>query len=147
MPANKLNTAGFMAGLKNSDKMSEEELKRALKEKFDKKKLEGSEMIMTENGFMSTALPNATRNFDAGSNFIGIEFIILVKKGTPAMNVSTLSFKSEEKEILIAPGTKFKVLDMQLDGNANILYGNKESWKIYLSTIPDSEEGILTKTA
>ena len=106
-------------------------------------------MIMTDKGFMSTAMPNATKNFDAesGSGGIGIEFIILAKKGTPALNVSTISFKPEEKEIVIAPGTKFKVLDMKLDGDGKILHGNEKSWKIYLSTIPDSEEGILNDAA
>ena len=57
------------------------------------------------------------------------------------------SSKPEEKELLLAPGTKFKVLDMQLDGEANILYGKEGSWKIYLSTISESEEGIQKKVA
>ncbi len=144
-----LSTAGFMLGLENPDEMTEEELKTALKEKFNESKLNGTEMIMTEKGFMSTSLPNATSNFKAisGSGKIGIEFIILAKKGTPAINVSTVSFKPQEKELLLAPGTKFKVLDMQLDGEANILYGKEGSWKIYLSTISESEEGIQKKVA
>jgi hypothetical protein len=144
-----LSTAGFMLGLENPDEMTEEELKTALKEEFNKSKLNGTEMIMTEKGFMSTSLPNATNNFKAvsGSGKIGIEFIILAKKGTPALNISTVSSKPEEKELLLAPGTKFKVLDMQLDGEANILYGKEGSWKIYLSTISESEEGIQKKVA
>ena len=143
-----LSTAGFMAGINNPNELTEEELKSRLKEIFEKKKSEGSEMIMTEKGFMSTSMPDATSNFEARcGNGIGIEFIILAKKGTPAINVSTISFKPEEKELLICPGTKFKVLDMQLDGDANILYGNEKSWKIYLTTIPESEEGILNNAA
>ncbi len=144
-----LSTAGFMLGLKNPDSMTAEELKEQLKEKFEKSKIDGTEMIMTEKGFMSTSLPSATANFSAksGTGGIGIEFIILAKKGTPALNVSTVSFKKEEKELLIAPGTKFKVLDMQLDGDAEILHGKKGSWKIYLASIPDSEEGILNDAA
>ncbi len=140
-----ISTAGFMAGFENAGEMSEDELKEALKKKFS----EGSEMIMKDKAFMSTALPDATVKFSAesGSGGIGIEFIILVKKGTPAMNVSTVSFKENEKEILIAPETKFKVVDMKLDGDAEIIEGNKKSWKIYLSTIPQSKEGILKETA
>ena len=76
-----LSTAGFMLGLENPNEMTEEELKTALKEKFNESKLNGTEMIMTEKGFMSTSLPNATSNFKAisGSGKIGIEFIILAK--------------------------------------------------------------------
>ena len=60
-------------------------------------------------------------------SLVGIEFtlelnfIILVKKGTHAVDVSSVSSKKEEKELLLAPGTKFKVLRMELDGNAEIV--------------------------
>ena len=49
--------------------------------------------------------------------------------------------------MLIAPGTKFKVVDAQLDGKADIMVGNKKSWKIYLESIPVSEEGIKKEGA
>ena len=131
---------GFMLGI-NAEKMPEEELKKLLKER----KESGEPMIAVEKGYMSTALPDATKHFDARGNIdsIGVEFIILVKKGTPALNISSISSFREESEVVLAPNTKFKVVDMQLDGDAEIYHGDPKSWKVYLTTIPQSEEGIL----
>ncbi len=135
-----LKVMGEMMGLSDLDSISADELKKKLKEKFDN----SSEMIVTEKGFMSTSMPDAGRFFPAGDEYgIGIEFVILVKKGTPAVNVSKISTKPEEGELLIAPGTKFKVVDMQLDGEGTITCGNEKSWKIYLASVPTSQDGIL----
>ena len=110
-------------------------------------------MIVTEKGFMSTSMPHAEKLFDAGtSNSIGIEFMIVLKKGTPAINVSSLSAIKTEQELLVAPGTKFEIIDMSLDAEdrdelAQIHKGNKKSWKIYLRSIPDSNEGVKREAA
>ena len=138
-----LNTIAFMMGLNNAGEINSEDLKSMLKEKFES----GEKIIVSEKGFMSTALPHAKKNFDAGSTNLGIEFMILLKKGTSAVNVSSRSAFKEEEEILLAPGTKFEIVDMQLDGDAEIYHGNKKSWKIYLKTIPDSKEGIRKEAA
>ena len=139
-----LQTAAHMLGVDPTG-IDEEQLKSLLKERFNS----GKEMIMTDHGFISTALPGAEKNFDAssGSGGIGIEFMILAKKGTSAINVTSISSHSDERELLICPGTKFRVVGMKLDGDANILYGNEKSWKIYLESIPASEEGKINQAA
>ena len=91
-------------------------------------------------------MPFATAPFSAGDNgIIGIEFIIRCNKGTAAFNVEDISLVGGESELLLAPGTKFRLIDAQLDGKADIKKGNKKSWKIYLETIPVSEEGVEKK--
>ncbi len=122
-----------------------------IKEKLQKKIGEGDELILTEQAMMSTAFPFAEKVYDAGvSGFddyadpkeIGIEYIILAKKGTAAANVIEGSNHRQEGELLISQKTKFRIVKAQLDGDANIIYGNKYSWKIYMVTVPESENGI-----
>ena len=63
------------------------------------------------------------------------------------MNIQSISASPDECELLMAPGTKFRVIDAKLDGNANIMFGNKKCWKIYLESIPVNEEGIKKEVA
>ncbi len=46
--------------------------------------------------------------FPAGTddNSPGIEFIVLLKKGTPAINIAGKGDVADEGEVLVAPGTK-----------------------------------------
>ena len=139
-----VKTIAHMLGMQ-ADKVSEEELKEFLKERMKS----GEDLIAQDKGFVSTSLPFAETPYAAGQEGgqIGIEFIIRCKKGTAAINVQSISNVKEEAEVLIAPGTKFKVVDAQLDGKADIMVGNKKSWKIYLESIPVSEEGIKKEGA
>ena len=122
-----------------------------IKEKLQRKIGEGEELILTEKAMMSTALPFAEKVYDAGVSGggdyddpkeIGIEYIILAKKGTAAANVIEGSNNKPESEVLISQNAKFRILKAELDGDSQIIYGNKYSWKIYMVTVPESENGI-----
>ena len=142
----RVGTLANMMGipLKNVDNFSENDIKKMFKDRLKSEK----ELIISDKGLVSTSLPSARKFFDAGGgDTIGIEFIIKCKKGTAAMNIQSISEFPEEGELLIGANTKFKVVDAQFDGKANILHGHKKSWKIYLETIPESEEGIKRKAA
>ena len=116
-----------------------EEIKSVLEERINS----GKELILNESAMMSTAFPFAKTKYDAGRDGdIGIEYIILVKKGTTAANIISMANFKNEGELLIAQNTKFRVIKTNLDGDAHILHGNKKSWKIYLETIPESENGV-----
>ena len=142
---NGVQTIANMLGMKRPEQLKEEEIKSALKELMGS----GKEVIVQDKGVFSTSLPFAQTPYAAGDpgGQIGIEFIIRCKKGTAAINIQSLSNVKEEAELLIGPGTKFKVVDAQLDGKADIMVGNKKSWKIYLESIPVSEEGIKKEGA
>jgi len=131
-----VKTLASMMGLPNYDKMSMEEIKKTFLDQYDM----GEEVILSDKSFMSTSLPYAGSNFGAGDDYaIGIEFMILMKKGTAAMNIASLSRKGDEEEVLVAPGTKFKVIKADLDGDSDIIHGNKKSWKIWLVSVNDQE--------
>jgi len=143
---NGVGTLASMLGIpRNTDQFSEKQVKKMFKDALKRNK----ELIITDKGLVSTSQPSAREFFSAGINDddIGIEFIIKCKKGTAAMNIESISRLPQEAELLIGANTKFKVLDAQLDGRANILHGSKRSWKIYLETIPVSEEGVQKKVA
>ena len=133
-----VKTLAHMMGLENADQMNMEQIKEAFEDQF----YGGNEVILSDKSFMSTSLPFATSNFGAGDGLesIGIEFMILMKKGTQAMNISSLSSKRNEQEVLVAPGAKFKVIKAELDGDADILYGSKKSWKIWLVSVPSGDD-------
>ncbi len=122
----------------DADDYTPEEIKKKLQERMDS----GQELILNESAMMSTAFPFAKAKYDAGQTSIGIEYIILVKKGTTAVNAIPIAYKNEEGELLIAQNTKFRVIKAQLDGDANIICGHKQSWKIYLVTVPESTNGV-----
>ena len=136
-------TLAHMLGLENADDIKEEELK----EKLEEMRSSDKEIIATEKGFMSTSLPYAKSMFGAGDAYtLGIEFMILMKKGTTAADVETLSSNKDESEVLAAPGTKFRVIYVQYEGGGQIR-GNEKSWRVYLESIPQSEEGVKKEAA
>ncbi|SEK17497.1 ADP-ribosyltransferase exoenzyme [Pseudobutyrivibrio ruminis] len=148
-----VKTLGYMLNLPNVDKMSYEDIKNALEQKIHSKE----EIIMSDKGFISTSLPFVYPSYAAeGENNInnpsnnspvGIEFIILAKKGTHALNLTTRSNFAKECELLLKPGTKFKMVKAITDGSANLENGSAGSWKIYLTTIPSSEDGELKEAS
>ena len=144
---NGVNCIAHMLNLPNANEMTEDQIKAALKNKVES----GEEVIMSDKGFMSTSIPLVPPSYSAGDDTvggnIGVEFIILAKKGTHAMNVTPLSTHIKESELLIKPGTKLKLVKAQLDGDAQIINGHSKSWKIYLATVPESEEGIRKENA
>ena len=145
-----------MLGTEDVMGLSGDELKEAIKKKMD----EGN-VFLRDKGFVSTSV-RAGSGFGAGNypdfNEPGIEFIILVKKGTHAMDLSNagvMGQAKDEDELLINAGTKFRVVkayfnedadkkdDKDIPPEEKILKGNKRSWKIYLETIPGSDDGEL----
>ncbi len=127
----------------NPMKADREEIKRLLKQKLS----QGGELILKEKAIMSTAFPFAKAKYGAGhptnnDKDIGIEYIILAKKGTAAANVISGAMKSDEGELLISQNTKFRIIKAEVDGEADIKHGNKKSWKIYMVTVPENEQGI-----
>ncbi len=137
-----VNTIAHMLNLPNAETMTVDEIKEAFQQKIDK----GGEILLEDKGFVSTSIPFTTPSYSAGNETvegdIGIEFRILAKKGTCGMNVIPISNHKHETELLLKPGTKFKLVHADMSGSAEIENGNKKSWKIYLTTVPDSEEGI-----
>ncbi len=147
------DTIKYMIGTDDVMSLSGEELKAALK-----KKMGEGDLFVRDKGFVSTSI-RAGSGFGAGGpnpTFTepGIEFIILVKKGTHALDISNAGVRGQAKnedELLINAGTKFRVVKVYFnDGEdkdtreeGEILMGNKQSWKIYLETIPGSDDGEL----
>ncbi len=114
-------------------------------------------LIISDKGFFSTALKDS-RGFPAVAHSVmrgasppiasthGIEFIILVRKGTCAADIKTVTRISEEWEILVNAGTRFRVVKAFFNTDApgdqrEIFLGNPKSWKIYLETIPPEDNG------
>ena len=114
---------------------------------------------MTEDGFVSTSLPGASTLYEAGCinpdhPEIGIEFFILAKKGTQALNINVAgvaAWGDGENELLMNAGTKFRlvkaVFDPPAQGQSNVMQGHAQSWKFYLETVPEEEQGIRRTTA
>ncbi|SFO62451.1 hypothetical protein SAMN05216351_1207 [Pseudobutyrivibrio sp. JW11] len=148
-----VKSLGYMLNLPNVDKMSYEDIKNAFEQKIHSEE----EIIMSDKGFISTSLPFVLPSYTAeGENSInnpsnnspvGIEFIILAKKGTQAINLTTTSKHFGECELLLKPGTKFKMVKAVTDGSAKLENGSEGSWKIYLTTIPSSEDGELKEAS
>lgn len=103
----------------------------------------GEEVILTEKGFCSTSI-----RANAGYASSGIEFIILTRKGTSAIDFSNHGSRDTEKELLINAGTKFRVVkaffnDGTPGSQRDVLMEQskgKNSWKIYLETIPQGDD-------
>lgn len=120
---------------------------------------EGKDVILTDPGFVSTC-------YDGNNKFTdemmkkGIEFVIKVNKGTSAANISKVGKHSDEKELLLNAGTKFRLIKIYNSGpddieglerrkaTCDLLHSRDcskkgECLKIYLETVPQQEEGIL----
>ncbi|MCR4657279.1 MAG: hypothetical protein K5770_13810 [Lachnospiraceae bacterium] len=124
-------------------KVDPDKVKEVLKQRI----AQGGELVLKETAMMSTAFPFAKRHYEAGSGSddfgkIGIEYIILAKKGTAAANVMSDVMYKEEGELLIAQNTKFRIIKAEVDGEAEIKHGYNKSWKIYMVTVPENEQGI-----
>ena len=123
----------------------------------------GKDVILSDPGFVSTST-DAQNSFASPMNIEnGIEFVIKVNKGTSCANLSNFSKFGEENELLLNAGTKFRLIKVyscgkvQYDGldyrppsyaTANNMKEENladYSLKIYLETIPDSEDGVLKK--
>ncbi|MCR4657312.1 MAG: ADP-ribosyltransferase [Lachnospiraceae bacterium] len=159
------STLSFMLDGGKSKDSSPEELKQLLKDK-----MAAGDVFLTDKGFVSTSMRKQS-GFGAGAykkgtnqgdgtkaqyDAPGIEFIILVKKGTHAMDISGANVMGQaqnEDELLIDAGTKFRVVQAYFNDDGKeedqkseeekILMGHKGSWKIYLETVPGSENGEL----
>ncbi len=132
-------------------------LKDAIKEKIAKRN--GKPVILKDPGFISTSTKPSSDFLPKDDD--GIEFIINVKKGTQAVNLTTLSEYERESELLLNAGTKFKLVKIYYNGCEDeeerpLCYqqtpkykGKKLTkdwqriWKVYLETIPSKEEGQL----
>ena len=137
---NGVKTAAAMLGLANFKDLSDDEIKEEIEKRVDN----DEEIIMQDKGFVSTSLSYAEHFYSAGNDAeIGIEFIILAKKGTEAVNISVASMHKAEGELLFNAGTKFKLVKAEMDGESNIIEGNKKSWKFYLVSVPQSKDGIM----
>ena len=163
----KFSTLSFMMDGGKSKDLSGPELAKLLQDK-----MADGNVILTDKGFVSTSVREQSgfgagtyqkgTNLGKGKEAIytepGIEFIILVKKGTRAMDIcgaGVMGQADNEDELLIDAGTKFRVVkayfnedadkkkDEEIPDEEKICMGHKCSWKIYLETIPDSENGEL----
>ncbi len=141
--------------------LNDAEMEKVVKQSvahIQKTQQEGKDIIFTDPGFVSTSYN--PENFYADQQ-TGIEFVIKVKPGTPAVNISSMSKFEYEKEVLLNAGTKFRFLKMYYGGTEKVdgldyrqksceLARKKENrrhgkyfLKIYLETIPPEEEGVL----
>ena len=122
-----------MLGLENAN--SSDKLRTALQKKIDEK----SDVILTQEGFMPTSLLK-DQGFAAGSNDSpGIEFIILAKKGTGAIDYRQGECEESSQALLLIPKTKYRLVKAYF-GDRKATFGAPGSWKIYLETIPQNDE-------
>ena len=162
-----MNALYHMLGMKPLyNKVNEDNIEDTINDainKLNELQKDGKDVILTDPGFISTSTDanNALASPDRIEN--GIEFVIKVNKGTSCANITNLSKFPEENEVLLNAGTKFRLIKVYTCGKATFdgldyrppsyLTANnmKEenladySLKIYLETIPDSEDGVLKK--
>ncbi len=145
-----LATMGYMFGLEQKNggynNMTEDEMKAAVEKKMKEMEGSGQDLISYDKAFMSTALPfvedqNAFKAEGNGYHDVGVEFVILLKKGTEAMNIMEISSNFSEREVLVNSKTKLKMLKVDFNSQ-NIKHGQQGSWKVYLEAIPQNQEGV-----
>ncbi len=135
---------GAMMGLKDHGTISMGELKQKVADMQKK----GGDFIVSEKAFFSTSLPYAEAKYHAGSEqWGGIEFFVLMKKGTRAANITAGSAIKDEREVLAMAGTKFKVLKVDYTAGEAQGKGPDYSWRVYLESIPAKEEGVERESA
>ena len=125
-------------------------LRQQVSEMIEKKNKTGEDIVISDKAYMSTSYPDSEAAFKAGGlsgNMAGVEFVILVRKGTKALSLTTNSEFKKEKELLLDRGTKLRVIDAKMDDNNKPICGSKGSWTVYLETVPSSEEGIKREVA
>ncbi len=133
-------TVAYMLGLNDPENLTMDEVKASLKEKLSS----GEDVTMVEKGLCSTSVGTGT--YPAGEeDEIGVEFIILNRKGTQGINLTGNGSRGNERELLLNAGTKFKVIrayfnDGEPGEERDIKLGSKASWKIYLETIPGAND-------
>ena len=140
------NSFKIFANMLGIEFKSVDQLREAVKQKMDKNK----DICITDKGYMSTSLPFSETKFPAGGitgRNPGVEFVILVHKGTKAINVSPNSEFSKEKELLLNRGTKLRIVDAKMGADNNPICGATGPWTIYLETVPSAEEGIKREVA
>ena len=115
------------------------------------KEEEGS-LIISDKGFFSTSLhdhyanPAAPDPYQTGSTK-GVEFVVLVRKGTCAANTMSMSDLAEsETEVLLAPGTRFRVVKAFFNEDPEkpdraVFSGTTNSVKVYLEALPPEGDG------
>ena len=92
---------------------------------------------MEEKGFTSTAMYVNQGNEEFKNK---VEIIMLVEKGTKAISIAGTDIeKYDEAELLLAPGTKYELIDIR----ENTKDKKKPVWRIYMRTIPQEKEGTL----
>lgn len=95
---------------------------------LDKFSREKGELIIEEKGFCSTTFD------DQKYEDREMQFFILAHKGTNGIPIEGTDLENVgEKELLLAPGTKFRIIDAKKDGRG---------WKLYMETIPMERDGI-----
>jgi len=114
---------------------SQEDAEAVLQQFMQKK---NKQYILQEKGFYSTGMYSTYMNEKFKSD---IEIFILVEKGTRAVSVADTKLQmAKEAELLLAPGTKFELVDVR----KNSAYKRKGDvkWRLFLKTIPQSSDGI-----
>jgi len=128
-------TTGYsaLAGMLGLDAHLEPE---AIRQELEKRVSDGKDVVLTEKGFCSTSL-RSDAGYSCGEQG-GIEFIILAKKGTSAIDYRVGGSRETEQELLIGPGTRFKLVKAFF-GDRDSFLGNKSTWKVYLESIPQGD--------
>ena len=164
-----LNALYSMLGIESPFKKvtedNAEEVAQDVLNKMNDMQSKNKEVILSDPGFVSTGT-NAQNSFASLRNIdYGIEFVIKVNKGTSCASVRNFSHFPKENEMLLNAGTKFRLIKVcscgkvQYDGvdyrEPSYLTVNKNKYteadlpdvaiKVYLETIPDSEEGVMKK--
>lgn len=105
-------------------------------EQFSKSK--DKQHIIQEKGFYSTGMYRTHMNEVCFKS--DVEIFILVEKGTRAVSIADTRLQmAEEAELLLAPGTKFELVDVRK--NSDYQKGDVK-WRLFLKTIPQSSDGI-----
>ena len=124
-----INTLRFMFGTKDEQE-AQDFMRQWVKEKEKK-------VYMEEKGFTSTAMYVNQGNEEFKNK---VEIIMLVEKGTKAISIAGTDIeKYDEAELLLAPGTKYELIDIR----ENTKDKKKPVWRIYMRTIPQEKEGTL----
>ena len=123
-----INTLRFMFG-KANDQEAQAFMKQWMIEKNKK-------VYIEEKGFTSTAMYVNDGNEQFKNK---VEIFMLVEKGTKAISIAGTDIeKYDEAELLLAPGTKYELIDIRENSKEK----NKPTWRIYLRTIPQENEGL-----